>query len=40
VVIRDPTLKMKLMHVIEAATETALGHRRFNDKGKLAGDGL
>jgi hypothetical protein len=28
---------VKLMHVIEAATKTAFGHHRFDDKGKLAG---
>jgi len=37
VVVGDSALAVKLMHVIEAATKTAFGHHRFDDKGKLAG---
>jgi hypothetical protein len=34
----DSVLTVKLMHVIEAATKTAFGHHRFQDKEKLASD--
>lgn len=37
-VICDSVLTVKLMHVIEAATKTAFGHHRFQDKEKLASD--
>jgi hypothetical protein len=37
VVICNPALAVKLVHVIKAATEAAFGYHCFDNKGKFAG---